>query len=322
LEGCGPACAVGALADLDAPRVPDVDAEPLPSPSSRLGTGSRAAVDRIASSDEGTHPSAAWIFRTRNRPFARSTRTLSSNTLRPWTRPTRRYLPTTNACFAIRRGSRSSFVPRAAANLNRPKKRHCGASCHTVTRTVAGRARWKRDTAREVVERLLARCAAGAALTDAEDDPLAELLPVGGKKAAAGGGVPVPLTACGGVSTGGGVGRVCKGGAVVVGGGVTVTGGTVAIGVVMGGVVMGGVVIGGVVIGGVVIGGVVIGGVVTGVDTVGIVTAGRPGGVSLVAAGADAEMNRTATASAARASARLTTGKRRRPQMVAGSWMG
>jgi hypothetical protein len=102
----------------------------------------------------------------------------------------------------------------------------------------------------------------------------------------------------GGVSPGGvspgGFGSVRTGGTVVVGGGATVTDGTVLIGVVTGGVVT------------------------IGVDTVGIVTAGRPGGVLVVAAGADAEMNRTATAGAARTSARLTTGKRRGRRMVAG----
>lgn len=300
MERCGPDCAVGALAVFDAPRVPDVDAEPPPRPWSRLGTGRRAAVDRIASSVKGMHPPAAWIFRTRNRPFARSTRTLSSNRLRPCTRPTSLYLPTTNACVAIRRGSRSSFVPPAAVNLNRPKNRHRGASCQTVTRTVAGRASWKRDTGREVVGRRLARCAAGAAPTDAGDHPLEGLLPAGEEKVA-GGGCPVAGPAAGGVRTGGGSG-VCTGGAGGVGG-FTVTDGTVAIGVVIGGVVIGG-------------------GVTIGVDTVGTVTAGRPGGVSLVAAAATAEMDRTATASAARASARLTTGKRPRPEMVAGPRMG
>jgi hypothetical protein len=51
---------------------------------------------------------------------------------------------------------------------------------------------------------------------------------------------------------------------------------------------------------------------------VGIVTVGRPGGEVVVAAGAAAEMNRTATAGAARTSARLTPDKRRGGRMVAG----
>jgi hypothetical protein len=125
------------------------------------------------------------------------------------------------------------------------------------------------------------------------------------------------VTVCGRVSTGrvegfGSVPVGTGGGAVVVGG-ATVTGGTVTTGVVIGGVVTVGVVTVGVGSVGVGVGTVGVG--MVGRLTVGTVTVGRPGGVSAVAAGT----NTTAMASAARAGARLTSGKRRGRRMVAGA---